>query len=198
MSFLIILSFALSFMLSNQAVFIISLYLTINVFYSNSLKHIPYVDVLCIGSGFMLRILMGTWAINITPSNWLLLCGTTLSLFLAFSKRKLEMRLYQINKSSFRPVLEKYSNKILSIFLVLTTLLTFYSYINYVYFISKVHSKGSWLFITIPLALLGFIRYSYLIFNNSKYSCPINLFMHDRWLLLDLLLFISVITGVLW
>src|SRR5258708_35405395 len=41
--------------------------------------------------GFMLRILTGTAGLGIPPSNWLLLCGLMLTLFLGFCKRRADL-----------------------------------------------------------------------------------------------------------
>lgn len=193
MAFLVALSFSLSFLLSNSATLIISTYLMINVFYSKKLKFIPYLDVLCIGSGFMLRILMGTIAINIVPSYWLLLCGTSMSLFLAFSKRQLELnllnssRLYQTN---FRPVLQHYNPSILKAVLFLSGVFSYVSYFCYVVHMSDFFFNGAIFFYTLPIVFLGFIRYLYLMQNNYQCTCPIDLFLSDRWLVLSLLGFI--------
>ena len=57
------------------------------------LKHVVILDVMTIASGFVLRVVAGAAAIAVPVSNWLLLCTTFLSLFLAFSKRRHELAL---------------------------------------------------------------------------------------------------------
>jgi 4-hydroxybenzoate polyprenyltransferase len=69
---------------------IVLIYLAVNIGYSLNLKHQAVTDVFCIASGFMLRILAGTWAIRIAPSGWLLLTGMFITLFLGFAKRRAE------------------------------------------------------------------------------------------------------------
>jgi hypothetical protein len=71
---------------------IILAYLAINVAYTLKLKYIPILDAFIIAFGFMLRILIGTYAIGIAASDWLLLTGMALTLFLAFCKRQAEGR----------------------------------------------------------------------------------------------------------
>ncbi len=77
---------------SASATAIISAYLILNVAYSLGLKYIPILDAFIIAFGFMLRILIGTYAIGIAASHWLLLTGGMLTLFLAFCKRRAEAR----------------------------------------------------------------------------------------------------------
>jgi 4-hydroxybenzoate polyprenyltransferase len=180
------LSFALCAFLSVKAALIISLYLLVNVFYSNGLKHYPLIDVLCIGSGFMLRILMGTWAIGITPSKWILVCGTALSLFLAFSKRKLEWQRGVAMKVLSRPVLKSYNRRLLNVFLMLSSLSFLGTYIFYAYFMSYQHSPTLHLMLTIPFVLFGFFRYLFLMSNTDVIDCPVTLFLSDRVSLINL------------
>ena len=66
-------------------------YIVMNIAYSLCLKHIVLLDVFVISMGFMLRLLAGTWGIGIAPSEWLLLCGMMLTLFLGFCKRTSEL-----------------------------------------------------------------------------------------------------------
>jgi 4-hydroxybenzoate polyprenyltransferase len=186
-------SLGIAALLSKSAILIIALYLAINILYSHGLKQIPYLDVFCIGSGFMLRILMGTWAIDIVPSKWLLLCGTGLSLFLAFSKRYLELSLYHQNEYDFRPVLAKYKPKILSALLMFSALLSFISYYAYVFNMSSLLERGSYLIATIPFVILGFIRYLHRMKTNKTIVCPITLFIRDPLSLINLVGFVGLI-----
>jgi len=66
-------------------------YLALNLAYSLYLKHVVILDVFVISAGFMLRILAGTVGIGIVPSQWLLLCGLMVTLFLGFAKRHAEL-----------------------------------------------------------------------------------------------------------
>lgn len=68
------------------------LYLGLNVAYSLSLKHVPYVDVLVIAAGFLIRVSAGALAIQVHPSGWLLACTLLLASFLGFAKRSHELR----------------------------------------------------------------------------------------------------------
>ena len=65
-------------------------YFLINIAYSLLLKTYPIIDVICISSGFVLRMLSGTPLVSDHPSNWIFLTTFFLSLFLGFSKRRCE------------------------------------------------------------------------------------------------------------
>jgi 4-hydroxybenzoate polyprenyltransferase len=67
---------------------LVVVYLVLNVLYSHGGKDVPLVDVFLISSGFVLRVLLGCALVLVTPSSWLLLCSSTLALFLALAKRR--------------------------------------------------------------------------------------------------------------
>lgn len=181
-----ILSMVLALTLSLKAVFIISLYLLINIFYSNGLKHIPYVDVLCLSQGFLLRILMGTWAIDIPPSKWILLCGTALSAFLALSKRKLEWTKQQQQAEIIRPVLAYYSPFMLNTLLAVSSIVFLMVYFLYAVLMSYYVNPGIKLVTTLPFVVLGFTRYVYLLRREPHTDCPVSLFLHDKYSVVNL------------
>ena len=86
-------------------------YAIINLGYSFSWKHIVLLDVFCIASGFMLRVMAGAWAVNAEVSQWLILCTLFLSLLLAVTKRRSELHLSSDsgNGANTRSVLSKYT-----------------------------------------------------------------------------------------
>ena len=88
MAALWIAGFAMAFLSSTRIGLILLLYILINLAYSLRLKEVVLLDVFLIAAGFMLRILAGTIGVGIPPSQWLLLCGLMIALFLGFSKRR--------------------------------------------------------------------------------------------------------------
>src|SRR6185312_13503751 len=84
-------AFSLGFLVSRTVMTILLIYVVVNVAYSLHLKHVVILDVFIIASGFMLRILAGTVGVGIAPSQWLLLCGLMMALFLGFAKRRAEL-----------------------------------------------------------------------------------------------------------
>ena len=88
---LIIISLAVSLMVT-PAFFVLSIiYLLIQLYYSTVLKAIPVIDILAIASGYILRVYAGELAGGFHISVWLLLTTISLSLFLAVGKRRSEL-----------------------------------------------------------------------------------------------------------
>jgi len=102
--FLSLLFFRNSF--SKDFFLIISLYIGINFIYSIGLKQVVILDILFIASGFILRVIGGAFAIDVSVSSWLILSTLFLSLFLAVIKRKTELLLLA---DTSRKVLNDYS-----------------------------------------------------------------------------------------
>lgn len=63
------------------------LYFVLNILYSIKLKNHPVVDIVILVSGFVLRMLYGSFITDIRISKWLYLTLMALSLFMAFGKK---------------------------------------------------------------------------------------------------------------
>ncbi len=62
-------------------------YLGLNLAYSRFLKHVAFVDVGSIATGFVLRVVAGSVAVDVWLSEWLVLCTFLLACFLGLGKR---------------------------------------------------------------------------------------------------------------
>jgi 4-hydroxybenzoate polyprenyltransferase len=151
---------------------IVLVYFAINTAYSLRLKHLAVVDVFCIASGFMLRILAGTWGIRIPPSGWLLLTGMFVTLFLGFAKRRAEWT-EAGGSHARRPVLRVYSRELLDTFLSITATGTVLSYGLYTLdpvTITLHHTDK--LIYTLPFLLFGLFRYLFILHSRQKGENP--------------------------
>jgi 4-hydroxybenzoate polyprenyltransferase len=166
------LSLTASWFAEPRALLVILIYLAINIAYSVRLKHQAVIDVFCIASGFMLRILAGTWGIRITPSGWLLLTGMFITLFLGFAKRRAEWT-DAAQEHARRPVLKLYSRELLDTFLSITatgTVLSFGLYTLDAQTIALHHTDK--LIFTLPFVLFGLFRYLFTLHNGKKGENP--------------------------
>jgi len=66
-------------------------YVAINVAYSLGGKNMPLLDVFMLSSGFVIRVILGCTLVGASPSPWLLLCTSSLALFLGFAKRRADL-----------------------------------------------------------------------------------------------------------
>ena len=165
-------AFALSSVAGWKAPALIALYLAINLAYSKGLKHVVILDVFIISAGFMLRILAGTTGVGIAPSNWLLLTGLMLTLFLGFAKRRAELLTLQAagktDKASVRRVLDDYSPVVLDQLTGISAACSILSYGIYSVSADTVRAHGTdALIYTLPFVVYGMFRYLFLLHHRA-------------------------------
>jgi len=155
-----------------RVLLLVLVYFAINATYSLSLKHQAVIDVFCIASGFMLRILAGTWGIHIEPSGWLLLTGMFITLFLGFAKRRAEWT-DASGEHERRPVLHTYSPELLDTFLSITATGAVLSYGLYTLDAKTIalHHTDKLIY-TLPFVLFGLFRYLFLLHYHKKGENP--------------------------
>ncbi len=164
---------------------LLGIYLLLNLAYSLRLKHVPVVDVFIIASGFMLRLLAGTLAVGITPSQWLLLTGMFIALFLGFAKRKAESF---HAPASQRQVLLLYPPALLDTFIAVTMTATLISYCLFAISPESQLRHGERLIYTTPLVIFGTLRYAYQVHRGRGEDVARDL-LRDPWI---------VVTGICW
>jgi len=189
--------FALAYFASPTVVYILLAYVIMNLAYSLRLKHVVILDVFIIATGFMLRSLAGTLGVGIPPSQWLLLCGLMVTLFLGFSKRRAEIIALTEDKTAHRKVLEEYSPVLLDKMIVVTAAGLIMSYSLYTMNPDTIRIHGTAnLIYTVPFVIYGVFRYIYLLHQQKSGGDPSSDIVRDphmlivlaAWLLTTLLL----------
>lgn len=183
---------------ASPAVFIILLgYALMNIAYSLWFKHVVILDVFIIATGFMLRILAGTLGVGIPPSQWLLLCGLMVTLFLGFTKRRAEIIALADDKTAHRKVLEHYSPVLLDKMIGITAAGLIMSYSLYTMNPDTIRIHGTPnLIYTVPFVMYGVFRYIYLLHHQSRGGDPSHDLVRDphlfivvgAWLVVTILL----------
>lgn len=175
MSVLLVTGLTLGWLISKMLAYILICYLLINLLYNHYLKRVPLLDVLCIASGFMLRVLAGTVGIGLSISIWLIVAATLLSLFIALNKRRLEMNMGIVSVT--REALLSYSPFLLDHLIKLIGILCFITYFLYI-----VYSRNeSFHFIlTLPFAAIALWRFAWLSHQEVTNDDPVTIFISDR------------------
>ena len=118
-------------MINKGLFFILVLYFINNIFYSFKIKNIVILDVISIAVGFILRVIAGGVAIDVSLSGWILLCTFFISLFLGFEKRRNEIIKLEGKANAHRKILDDYSDELLKQFSDITLTCTVISYAMY-------------------------------------------------------------------
>ncbi len=159
----------------------VMLYSVIQCLYSGLLKHIPYVDVMVIAFGFVLRAVAGAAVIDAYISRWLLLCAFTLSLFLAFSKRHHELAYH----AATRKALAGYRMGVLNALIFVAAVASVAEYMCYTLRSEMGHRFPGLVFTGLFVAM-GVGRYMALVYMEGGGDRPEKVLLTDRtlWLIL--------------
>jgi len=177
-------------------------FLVLNVLYSFVLKRVALLDVMSISISFVLRAIAGVEALNVIDptigiSPWLLICTLMLSLFLGFCKRRHELMTIA-EAANHRESLLGYSQPLLDQLVGITAGGSVIAYSIYTIWPDTVEKFGTTALVyTIPLVLLGVMRYLYLVYNESKGGNPSDLLLREKFLLVDVVVWIALVIAIL-
>lgn len=168
-------------------------YFALNILYCFETKKLPYLDVLSIAAGFVLRVLAGALVINLTPSPWLLGCTALLSMFLGFGKRAHE---FAQSGERTRSVLKHYSGDALRWVLHVLALLTAVVYGLYTQSQHVAESFGNAPLIwTLPFPIIGILRFIHLVTARPDAESPTEEMLRD-WVFMGNFAVWLAVTGV--
>jgi 4-hydroxybenzoate polyprenyltransferase len=163
---------------------LIVFYAGLNIAYSAVLKHVVIIDAFVISAGFMIRVLVGTLGIGIIPSQWMLLCTTMVTLFLAFTKRRAEFILVAQHQEQGRKVLSQYSPELLDSLIGITAACTILSYSLYTTSADTIRlHHTNYLIFTVPIVAYGIFRYLYLLHRWNAGENPAQELLADPHML---------------
>lgn len=161
------------FAAGNQATLIFVVYFLSNVFYSWRGKHIALVDVFLLASGFLLRVLLGCALLGVPASNWLLLCSSSLALFLALAKRWGDLA--KGLDEDHRPSLAGYNRPYLDQAMSIMSGVTLISYALYT-MEADVLIQGRE-FASLPFVLFGVLEYLRIVHVHEEGGSPVDLLL---------------------
>lgn len=174
--------------LNPWSISILFTYFLLNVLYSFGLKNTPILDVFILASGFVLRIVYGGILTDVAVSNWLYLVVISGSLYMGLGKRRNELQ----RQSDTRNVLKYYSEAFLdkNMYVCVALVIMFYS-------LWTVDSGESLMVFTIPVLIMIMMKYSLNIEGDSD-GDPVEVLLHDKYLLILALLYISLIILIIY
>lgn len=177
-------SMILAFHTGGLTLLIIGTYVANNLVYSLYSRQIPIVDIFQVAFGFMLRIFAGTVGIGIYISEWMVITGFMLSLFIGFGKRYAELANHH-DPQGQRQVLDRYSVEILRIFMNIMAAATIITYALYTLSPRSLELHGTTkLVYTTPIVVFAIFRVLYLIIVEKTGEDPASLVLRDRQLLI--------------
>jgi|MDTB01.1.fsa_nt_gb decaprenyl-phosphate phosphoribosyltransferase len=157
------------------------IYFLINLLYSLHLKHYPVIDVLCISTGFVLRVTLGVIVTNLDISPWLIALTFSLCMLLALGKRRAELS--ESTNITQRPSLSKYNEESLkglqSIFVGCTIIF----YVLYTIFSTSHFQQSMLFFYSSVFVIAGLSRYMLVANSESMIEEPTSIVYQDKFIL---------------
>lgn len=168
-------------------------YFGLNILYCFKTKNIPYIDVLSIAAGFVLRVLAGALVISLSPSPWLLACTALLAMFLGFGKRAHE---FTQSGEQTRAVLKDYSGEALQWILHILALATALVYGLYTQsqHVAETFANAPLIW-TLPFPIIGILRFIHLVTARPDAESPTEEMLRD-WVFVGNFVAWLLVTGV--
>jgi decaprenyl-phosphate phosphoribosyltransferase len=183
-TFLIIMLVVEFFLLSFEPVIapIILIYILLNIAYTTWFKHIAIIDIICVASFYMMRIVAGGVVVGVPLSSWIMLCTFFGALFVIVGKRCAEFR-----NDNRRKVLEQYSKTALDFMLGTSAGLAI---IAYSIWSILAHNSPYLVYSTVFVILALFRMLNHIYTSNSEGESPEFLVFKDKWILGSFLLWV--------
>lgn len=178
---------------------VILFYILMNIVYCVKLKQIAIVDVFIISIGFVLRIMVGGISTRIHLSHWIVMMTFLLALFLAFSKRRDDVVMYENYGIKMRNNVNRYNLALLNQLIAMVACLTMMCYIMYTVSPEVIKRfNSSYLYVTSLFVFAGIVRYLQLTIVDVKSGSPTKVLMKDRFVQFCLLCWIITFTILLY
>ncbi|SFV64031.1 UbiA prenyltransferase family protein [hydrothermal vent metagenome] len=170
--------------LSISATIILLAYLSLNIIYTLSIKHIAILDITTIAIGFVLRLFVGSAVTGIYLSMWIVIMTFLLALFMALAKRRDDILIYLNTGKKMRKVIDGYNLKFIDGAMMIMASIVIVSYILYTTskdVINRV-DNGEYLYLTTLFVLLGIMRYMQITFVFENSGSPSEIILKDRFI----------------
>jgi 4-hydroxybenzoate polyprenyltransferase len=195
--FLFLSTGAVSILVNIQFMICIGTYFLLNILYSFRGKHVVIFDVLCIATGFVLRVIGGAAAISVLPTNWIMMGTFFLALFLGFGKRRNEFLSLEKEKGNHRKVLNHYDENLLNHLIFISCGIAIISYAMYTLSPSEKFNNGEKLIYTVPIVTFILFRYVFIIWKKDE-GDPTEVIFHDIVLVGAGVFLLLVIIGLIY
>lgn len=194
---LLVVAFAGASMGPPMFIVVAASYFVLNTAYSLKLKQYAYIDVACIATGFVFRVLAGGYAIRTPVSMYMILCTLFLALFLGFGKRRHELA--GANAEKQRKALKRYTPRALFWALAITGTAAVGTYVAYT-LDSKTETffRSEWLWVTSIHPLLGVFRFLQLVRGSPKAESPTQEMLADTPFVLNVVIWIIEVVVIVY
>lgn len=198
MAILILFAFALLWSLSQQASFVLALYLVMNIVYSIKLKHVAIIDISIISLGFVLRLFVGALVCDIPLSHWIVIMTFLLALFLALAKRRDDVLIYTQTGQKMRKVIDGYNLSFVDIAMNIMSAVVIVVYLLYTTSDLPLLKEGNHLYLTTIFVIIGILRYLQITLVEENSGSPTQIVLKDRFIQIVCMLWVASFAWILY
>ncbi len=169
-------------------------YIVLNGLYTLVLKHHALLDVFFIAICFVLRVLMGCYALSVTVSPWIILTTFMLALFIGFGKRYNELGVegYKGHKQN----LQHYSRELLDKLIIICGGAALVCYAVYTTEMATLKHDPALVY-TVVFVAFGLFRYLQTIYVFGKGGEPESVILRDKWQWVNIALWLASTLAIL-
>jgi 4-hydroxybenzoate polyprenyltransferase len=186
--------------LNIYVVIVTLLYVIMNIAYVFKLKQFAIIDVMCIASGFVFRVVIGGFAAGILLSHWIVLMTFLLATFLACAKRRDDVLYYVKEGVLARKNIISYNIEFLNILMMITATITIVCYIMYTVDKEVIeHFYGKhYIYATSIFVLAAIFRYLQIAIVKEKSGSPTKILLKDKFIQLCILGWITAFAFIIY
>ena len=159
------------------SVIVVLVYVAMNLVYSLGGRNVALLDVFLLSSGFVIRVLLGCALLSARPSPWLLLCTSTLALFLGFAKRRADLT--EDLDLNHRPSLRGYNKAFLDQAVSICAGVAILAYALYCIEVQKMLQPGREL-ASLPFVAYGILDYLRMVHVDGIGGSPVDVAYRSR------------------
>ncbi len=180
--FLFIIVITILLILFPELIYFILIYLVINVSYSFFLKKVKYLEMFLISIGYLIRLFLGSYIIEVETSLSLAISVFCLAMFVISIKRSLEV----LNQETLRIKKLNYSIAILKLVSKINGAIFILCVFIFILFSNNI------LIIILPFLILVVYEYYKVSFSKNIGEFPIDLIFNEKKILFSSLIIICV------
>jgi decaprenyl-phosphate phosphoribosyltransferase len=171
----------------------IGLYVIINVLYCFILKNISIIDIAIISLGFVIRVLVGGYAVDIIVTEWLIIMVFLLIFSLSLAKRRDDLILNNDTNYVYRESQKGYTVKFIDVAKSMSFSVTLVAYIIFSLFDEVEDGFGSqYVYLTSFPVFIGIVRYLQITIIYENSGSPIEILFKDIFMILTILTWLII------
>lgn len=173
----------LSYLINIYMLYLVLLYVGLNIVYTIKLKHIPIVDIFIIASGFVIRIFIGGVVTHIKIYPWIVIMTFLLALLLSLAKRRDDVLILLETNDRTRKSIDGYNLAFIDMSMMAMAAITIVAYIMYTMSPEiMLKFRTDKLYFTTFFVILGIMRYMQITLVEKKSGSPTEVLLKDRFL----------------